>query len=289
VADRVVVTAPAKVNLVLRVGPARADGYHAVASLLVALDGLGDVLELTSAPRRQLECPGGPDGAANLAWRSADALEAETGRPLPARIVIDKRIPMQAGLGGGSSDAAAVLVGLDRLYGLGTPAGTLERIAAGLGSDVPFFVRGGTQWATGRGEHLIRRPVPEDLWLVICGPVAPLATAAVYAAFDALGTAASVDPHPPDGPWTTPGFVTNDLWPAARRLAPALADAADRLTAAGAETVLLCGSGGAIAGLWRERAAAVAAAARLPDAIAVASPRRGGAEPRPSGGIPGAR
>jgi 4-diphosphocytidyl-2-C-methyl-D-erythritol kinase len=279
-ADRVVVTAPAKVNLVLRVGPARADGYHPVASLLVALDGLGDALELTRASRRQLECPGGPEGADNLAWRAADALEADAGRPLPARIVIDKRIPMQAGLGGGSSDAAAVLVGLDHLFGLGTSPDTLERIAATIGSDVPFFVRGGTQWATGRGERLVRRPVPEDLWLVICGPVAPLATRDVYDAFDEIGTAAPIDPEPPAGPWTAPGFVDNDLWPAARRLAPELAAAAARLRTAGARTVLLCGSGGAIAGLWRERGPAVAAAARLPDAIAVASPRTGGPEPR---------
>jgi len=276
VADRVVVTAPAKVNLVLRVGPPRTDGFHPVASLLVALDGLADTLDLTRSSRRELACPGGPAGAANLAWRAADALETEVGRPLPARIAIEKQIPMQAGLGGGSSDAAAVLVGLDRLYGLGTPPETLERIAAGLGSDVPFFVRGGTQWATGRGERLVPRPVPDDLWLVICGPVAPLATGAVYAAFDALGAAAEIDPDPPEGSWAAPGFVANDLWPAARRLAPQLADAADRLTAAGAQTVLLCGSGGAIAGLWHQRAAAVAAAARLTDAIAVASPRHGG-------------
>ncbi len=288
-AERVIVAAPAKVNLVLRVGPARTDGFHPVASLLVALDGLEDSIELVRARRRDLECPGGPAGADNLAWRAADALERVAGRPLPARIAIDKRIPMQAGLGGGSSDAAAVLVGLDRLYGLQTQPAALERIGAELGSDVPFFIRGGTQWVTGRGELLLRRPVPDDLWLLICGPVAPLATGAVYATFDALGTVAPIDAEPPEGPWTVPGFVANDLWPAAQRLAPQLADAAERLTAAGAETVLLCGSGGAIAGLWRERAPAVAAAAQLPDAIAVASPRRARLEPRSSGGPPGAR
>ncbi len=275
-ADRIVIAAPAKLNLVLRVGPPRADGFHPVASLLVALDGLADTVALTRARRRDLECPGAPAGADNLAWRAADALEAEVGHALPAHISIDKRIPMQAGLGGGSSDAAAVLVGLDALYGLGTPRATLERIAVTLGSDVPFFVRGGTQWATGRGERLVSRPIPADLWLVICGPVAPLATGAVYAEFDALGEAADLDPDPPDGPWTSSGFVTNDLWPAAARLAPQLVDAADRLTAAGAEAVVLCGSGGAIAGLWHERQAAVTAAALLPDAIAVASPRHGG-------------
>lgn len=271
--NRVTLTAPAKLNLVLRVGPRRPDGFHPVATMMVALDGLADAVVLERAPSRDLVCPGAPGGPANLAWQAAEILERHCARPLPARITITKRIPMQAGLGGGSSDAAAVVNGLDRLYGLGIPTAVREQLAAELGSDVPFFVRGGTQWATGHGEALLRRPLPEDLWTVICGPVASLSTAAVYAAFDAHGPAADIDPAPPEGSWYDGDWAVNDLWPAARDLAPELQAAADRLTDAGAVRVLLCGSGGAIAGLWRDRGAAVRAANTVPGTIALATPR----------------
>ena len=274
-ADRLVVAAPAKLNLVLRVGAPGPDGYHPLASLMVALAGLEDEVRIAADDERTLVCSGGPSGAANLAWRAVDVLEDACGRALPARIEIVKRVPMQAGLGGGSSNAAAVLAGLDALYRLGLSMAELERLAAQLGSDVPFFVRGGTQWATGRGERLTPAPLPADLWAVICGPVAPLSTAAVYRAFDELGGARPLDPTPPTGSWADGGWVANDLWPAARRLAPQLGAAADDLARLGAHTVLLCGSGGALAGLWTSRAAADSAMARLPSAIALAWPRAG--------------
>jgi 4-diphosphocytidyl-2-C-methyl-D-erythritol kinase len=272
-ADRLVIAAPAKLNLLLRVGPLAPYGYHPLATLMVALAGLEDEVTICTAPTRSLASPGAPEGPANLAWRAVDALEAACARPLPARIEITKRIPLQAGLGGGSSDAAAVLVGINALYGLGLGTEALERLAAELGADVPFFVRGGTQWATGRGERLLPRPLPDDLWAVICGPVTPLSTAAVYGTFDRLGRAGAIDPDPPAGPWATSGWVANDLWPAARALAPGLGAAADDLTRLGAHGTLLCGSGGAIAGLWTSRAGAESAAVRLPSAIAVTWPR----------------
>jgi len=273
VADRVIVAAPAKINLVLRVGGPGPDGFHPIATLMVALDGLEDRVVVEPARRRELQCHGGPDGPDNLAWRAADALEQAVGRALPVRITIDKHIPMQAGLGGGSSDAAAVLVAMNGLCGLGLSPDALERLGAGLGSDVPFFVRGGAQWATGRGECLSPQPLPEDLWIVVCRPVAALSTAAVYAAFDRLGPASPPDPEPPDGPWASSGWIENDLWPAARVLAPGLDDVVVALRSHGAEHALLCGSDGAIAGLWRSRAAAATAAARIDGALAVASPR----------------
>jgi 4-diphosphocytidyl-2-C-methyl-D-erythritol kinase len=271
-ADRLVVPAPAKLNLVLRVGPRASDGYHPLASLMMALAGLGDEVSIAKAHRRTLSCPGAPEGPANLAWRAVDALEAACRRPLPARIAIVKRIPIQAGLGGGSSDAAAVLIGMDALYGLGLGTTALERLAADLGSDVPFFIRGGTQWATGRGERLVPQPLPDDLFAVICGPVASLATAQVYRAFDRLETGRAIDPTPPESPWATGGWVANDLWPAARVLAPGLDAAAADLARLGAHAVLLCGSGGAIAGLWTSQDGAESAAACLPSAIAVTWP-----------------
>ena len=272
-ADHLVIPAPAKLNLVLRVGPRAPDGYHPLGTLLVALAGLEDTVTIAAAPTRTLSCPGAPGGPANLAWRAVDALEAACARPLPARIDIVKRIPMQAGLGGGSSDAAAVLIGITAVYRLGLDVRELERLAADLGSDVPFFVRGGTQWATGRGERLLPRSRPADLWAVICGPVAPLSTTDVYRTFDRLGHGGAIDPDPPTGPWTSGGWVGNDLWRAARTLAPELGAAAHDLARLGAHEVLLCGSGGAMAGLWTSRAAAETAAGQLRSVIAVTSPR----------------
>jgi 4-diphosphocytidyl-2-C-methyl-D-erythritol kinase len=264
------------------VGPRGADGYHPLRSLSVALDGLADTVTVAAAAARRVSCPG-IEGAANLAWRALDELEAEAGRPLPTEVVIDKRIPAQAGLGGGSSDAAAVLVAADRLHGLGLGPERLEAVAARVGSDVPFLVRGGAQWAEGRGERLRPAAVPPFAAL-LAKPPAGLSTAAVYAAFDRL------PPPPPTrerddvvagsrndpirseivaGSSNDPylGEVVarsrNDLWGAALALAPGLGATARALAAAGADGVLLCGSGSCMAGLFRYRAGAEAAAARM--------------------------
>ncbi|MBJ7366600.1 MAG: 4-(cytidine 5'-diphospho)-2-C-methyl-D-erythritol kinase, partial [Thermoleophilia bacterium] len=181
----ITVFAPPKVNLRLLVGPVRADGYHPLRSLMVALDGPADRVTVTRAAERAVRCPG-IDGPANLAWTALDALEAEVGEPLPPLAVdIDKVLPSQAGVGGGSSDAAAVLRGANELLGLGLLPERLERAAAAVGSDVPFFIRGGAQWATGRGEILEPASAPA-FECVIVAPGVGLSTAAVYAAFDAL-------------------------------------------------------------------------------------------------------
>ena len=174
--------APAKINLRLLVGPRREDGFHPLRSLMVTLDAPRDRVRLEAAGGRAVVCPG-MDGRANLAWSALDALEEEAGRPLPLRVEIDKAIPAQAGLGGGSSDAAAVLVGADRLLGLGLGPARLERVAARVGSDVPFFVRGGAQWAEGRGERLTPARAPRFAALLTM-PAAGLSTGAVYARFD---------------------------------------------------------------------------------------------------------
>jgi 4-diphosphocytidyl-2-C-methyl-D-erythritol kinase len=264
----VTLAAPAKLNLRLRVGPLGPDGYHPLGTLMAALDGLHDTVTVSPSAARRVSCPG-IEGPANLAWRALDALEAAAGEPLPCEVVIDKRIPAQAGLGGGSSDAAAVLVGADRAFGLGLGPERLERIAAGVGADVPFFVRGGARWAEGRGERLApARAAP--FAAVLAKPEAGLSTAAVYRAFDRL------PPPPPAGPAEVAcarndlGYrelvacARNDLWPAALALAPRLGATTRALAAAGADAVLLCGSGSCLAGLFPDRARAEAAAARVP-------------------------
>lgn len=260
----VLLRAHAKLNLRLEVGPVRADGYHPLRSLMVALDGLHDDVAVARADVRSVTCPGVAEHD-NLAWRAVDALEEEVGRPLPVSVRITKRIPAQAGLGGGSSDAAATLRGVDRAYGLDLGAPRLEAVAARVGSDVPFFVRGGAQWAGGRGEELTPTTVP-PFHAVLVKPPYGLPTGDVYRRFDGLpapvrgGAAAAGDP--PSMP-ALAGWVRNDLWPPALALAPRLGVAARALTAAGARTVLLCGSGSCLAGLTDDADAAREVAARL--------------------------
>lgn len=259
----VTVTAPPKVNLRLLVGAVRDDGYHPLTTLMVALKGPADRVTVARADARAVSCPG-LDGPANLAWAALDALEAEAGEPLPPLSVdIVKVLPAQAGIGGGSSDAAATLVAADRLLGLGLGTDRLERAAAAVGSDVPFFIRGGAQWATGRGEVLAPATAPA-FECVIVAPGTGLSTAAVYAAFDGLP-----DP-PPDDDAPVPASATglaewcrNDLWPAARALEPALDRLRAAMEAAGASPALLCGSGSAMCGITANAAAADDLAARM--------------------------
>jgi 4-diphosphocytidyl-2-C-methyl-D-erythritol kinase len=269
--DPVSLAAPAKLNLRLLVGPVGADGYHPVRSLMIALDGLEDTVTLTRAETRSVRCAEA-DGADNLAWRALDALERRAGRRLPCAVAIDKRIPARAGLGGGSSDAAATLVGANRLFELGLDAAVLESIAAEVGSDVPFFVRGGAQWAGGRGERLAPAPSPSFAAVVVVPPFG-LSTPEVYAAFDRLPAPAPDDGAPPPTAMPTlAGWVRNDLWPAALALRPELDEHARRLRAAGAAEVLLCGSGSALAGLFATHAQA-RSCADVPGVVAVVTPR----------------
>ena len=161
------VFAAAKVNLGLKVLGRRADGFHELDSV-VALLGLGDEVTIEKASATTLGIVGDgvdvaalpADAEANLAVRAARLLEREAGRPLPTRIVIRKRIPLGGGLGGGSTDAAATLRGMNDLWGLGLPRARLLALGAALGSDVPLFLLDGTVRMSGRGERVERLPMP---------------------------------------------------------------------------------------------------------------------------------
>lgn len=263
----VTVLAPPKLNLRLLVSAARGDGYHPLRSLMVALDGIADRVSVAPSAERSVACPG-IDGPANLAWAALDALEREAGQALPPVAVrIEKVLPTQAGIGGGSSDAAAVLLAVDRMLGLHLGEDRLERAAAEVGSDVPFFIRGGAQWATGRGDVLEPASAPA-FECVIVAPLVGLSTAAVYRAFDEMPPTPDDDGVPP--PPGAAGLATwcrNDLWPAARSLVPELADLHGGLVSSGASPALLCGSGSAIAGLTATADAADALAGRIADFV----------------------
>lgn len=230
------------------------------------IEGLSDTVHITRADRREVICPG-LDGPSNLAWGALDALARAVGRPLELRVRIEKRIPARAGLGGGSSDAAATLVGASRLLGLGLSPAELERIGAEVGSDVPFFIRGGAQWAEGRGERLSPAAVPAAGVLVLA-PSRGLSTGEVYRAFDRLPAPAAHDSRPPPvDARGLAGWVRNDLWAPALALLPALGGLARQMRAAGALATLLCGSGSAVAGLFLDAKAARSALDRVtPDA-----------------------
>lgn len=166
--------APAKVNLTLEVLGRRPDGYHEVRTVMQAVD-LCD--ELLLAPSKELSLSVTPADAApveaNLVLRAAEALAARAGVTDGAAITLRKHIPTAAGLGGGSSDAGATLLGLRRLWDLAVKDGELAEIAASLGSDVPFFLCGGTALATGRGETLLPLPPPQEGAAVLLAPGAP--------------------------------------------------------------------------------------------------------------------
>jgi len=176
-----VISAAAKVNLALEVLSRRADGYHEIATVMQAVD-LSDRLTLEDAPTLEVRtsAPGVPTDERNLAYRAAAALQAAAKVECGVRITLDKRIPVAAGLGGGSADAAAVLLGLNRLWRLRWPVARLDEVATGLGMDVPFFLRGGTALATGRGERL--EPLRgRSLGLVLVNPRFAVSTAEMYA------------------------------------------------------------------------------------------------------------
>jgi 4-diphosphocytidyl-2-C-methyl-D-erythritol kinase len=179
--------APAKVNLSLRVLGKRADGYHALESLMAPVSLCDKItIEITpGATSFDLTCsdPTIPCDASNLAIIAARIFCEETGRSLGGKIHIEKHIPHGAGLGGGSSDAATVLLALNDLAQTKLDAPELERIAARVGSDVPFFICGTAAWITGRGEHVAPHVLPQEFHLVLIKPPFGVSTAWAFSAW----------------------------------------------------------------------------------------------------------
>jgi 4-diphosphocytidyl-2-C-methyl-D-erythritol kinase len=256
--------APAKVNLCLRLGPLRPDGYHRVTTLVQAID-LYDELELEPAAETAVEGFG-----EDTLVRGALAALGET-----RRVRIEKRIPVASGLGGGSSDAAAVL---RALRGERTP-NELHELARSLGTDVPFFLSGAeTGFCTGRGDRVHALPdFPRGHAFVVVPTPDGLSTAEVYAA-SAPNTAFRADEgelirrmHTVRRTGDVAALMANDLQAAALRLRPEVGRTLDSLRGAGALAAQVTGSGPTAFGLFEHRAAAEAAAAEIPGALA-ASP-----------------
>ncbi|HSL92981.1 MAG TPA: 4-(cytidine 5'-diphospho)-2-C-methyl-D-erythritol kinase [Bacillota bacterium] len=243
---------PAKVNLYLRIHHRRPDGYHELTTVLQTVN-FGDFVRFASADRLRLTAPADlPQGGGNLAWRAAEAFYTVLGRIPRVHITLEKNIPAQAGLGGGSSNAATVLRGLNAMHGFALSAATLSELAAGLGSDVAFFLHGGTALATGRGE--IVRPLPDlpPFYIRIIKPAFGLSTPDVYALWsggapmDYEAVLALLDDFDPRR------LLHNDLEQPAFALRPELTAFKDRLMSEGAEAALLSGSGSAVFGVYRQ-------------------------------------
>jgi 4-diphosphocytidyl-2-C-methyl-D-erythritol kinase len=261
---RYVTRAPAKVNLVLRVGPLRPDGFHDLQSLMVPLD-LADAVDVSIARRAgPVTCrvPGRPelDGERNLAARAALAFRERFGISFGIAIRIAKRVPVTAGLGGGSSDAAAVLRILARAFRVRDRA-ALAEVALGIGSDVPFFLGPGPAWAAGRGERLAPTDVP-PLHLVLVYPSAPaLAIRArdAYRWLDASRAGRAVPALPRRGAFRS-SRLGNDLDGPCFARHPALAALRGLLVGQGATGAIMSGSGPTLFGVFSGRTAAVRAA-----------------------------
>ena len=293
------VPAPAKINLHLRVGPPRGDGFHPLLTWIVTV-GLFDTLMLVRKrefraqpvrgtgeqgppdPNRRNEIltlssdhPSLPCDGRNLVVRAATALadhvrriaKDATDRPIgrdatgterrldPVSAYLNKRIPPGAGLGGGSSDAAAALRGLDRLWKLDLSLDELSALGASLGSDVPFFLGGSSSICAGRGE-IVRLTAPPDIcrWVVLALPKIELSTPAVYRRFDELnlGSSASLDEEPDWSAWAKmPAAelvprLRNDLEPAAFALRPELGELRQELERRLGRMVRMSGSGSSL-------------------------------------------
>jgi 4-diphosphocytidyl-2-C-methyl-D-erythritol kinase len=248
----------AKVNLALEVLSKRSDGYHEIATVMQAVD-LFDRLTLETAPTISLETDDStlPTDDRNLIVRAAKLLRQAAGVDAGARIRLRKRIPVAAGLGGGSSDAAATLWGLSRLWRLGWPNRRLAELAVQLGMDVSFFLASGPALATGRGERLERLPVAGGFALVLVNPRVPLSTREVYARVppgwhaEPSGTQRFVEALRTRNTTKVAAALTNNLEGLVTPSLPVIGRMKAALLAAGALGAVMSGSGPTVVGMAR--------------------------------------
>lgn len=250
--------APAKINLMLDVLHKRPDGYHEVEMIMTMVD-LADRLEMSALPRDTIiiSSQAGyiPLDEKNLAFQAAKLIKERYNVRSGVYIHLDKKIPVAAGLAGGSSDAAATLRGLNRLWELGIPDEELKELGSELGSDVPFCVTGGTALATGRGEVLTPLPNPPQCWVVLAKPPINVSTAEVYGRL----RAEQIGDHP-SAPRMQAALenrsfadvcreLGNVLEQVTLKLHPEVAHLKEAMLRLGADGVLMSGSGPTVFGL----------------------------------------
>jgi 4-diphosphocytidyl-2-C-methyl-D-erythritol kinase len=259
-----IVRAHAKVNLDLRVLGVRSDGYHELRTVFQTV-ALHDVLTCVERPGPfTLKCrvPSIPVDEKNLVWKAAAALWKALGRAgdvTDTLIAIDKQIPVEAGLGGGSADAAAALLALGRLWG-GAPVSLLREVGSTIGADVPFFLFGGTALGLGRGEEIYPLVDLPPHYVAIVRPPFGVSTAEAYAWYDedrASGVREVRELQLLPVPWPSRAAqMVNDLEPPVLRRHPEIGTLKAQLKEAGAVASAMSGSGSAVFGLFRTRPAA---------------------------------
>lgn len=294
--------APAKINLLLNVLERHSTRYHPIVSLMQMV-GLQDRLTLTLKPVRYgirivTRTQNLPLGEDNLITRAARAFAKRYGIETGLRIELDKRIPIGAGLGGGSSDAAATLHGLCRLHRMTPPAAELAGLGRNLGSDVPFFFGGPTAWVSGVGDRINPICLGENLWAVLANPGFEVSTAWVYSELDRVRAEGLTPPGPflkkigltldrnrlkistrasKAFPLTKRSFpLHNDLEVITIRRYPVIETMKERLCSLGARGALMSGSGPTVFGVFPDRSSAHAAAAVLRQDLAWGRVRRHG-------------
>ena len=254
----------AKINWSLDITGIREDGYHLMDMIMQPVS-LSDEITLLPAPTLSISTGGWPPSRAdetNLAYRAALALKTETGYQSGARIHVQKKIPIGAGMGGGSTDAAAVLIGLNRIWNTGLSSPDLERIGLSLGADVPFFIRGGLTRTRGIGEELENHECLYNYWLVVIQPCPGLSTAQVFSLWHRNQPATRPDTEKALQALETGSLTTlsahlgNVLQPVSESLRPEIVQACDDLSARGAVFSGMTGSGSAVFGVFRSSAAA---------------------------------
>ena len=261
----------AKINLTLDVGTKRADGYHEITSVMQRIS-LWDTVTVergTGCDSLLCSVPVTEDVNDNLCMKALRVFFTETAMESGGvSITLEKHIPTQAGLGGGSSDAASALLALRKLYAPALSDTELETMAAALGSDVPFFIRGGTQLATGRGEVLSPLPSLTDGWFVIVKPTESFSTPAMYRRLDEPGSVLVRNSRYMQDAVAANNVhaVAAELHNSFERVVPkdsSLRTIKDALRAQGALASLLSGSGSAVFGLFDTETAARAAVEAL--------------------------
>jgi 4-diphosphocytidyl-2-C-methyl-D-erythritol kinase len=272
------IRAPAKINLRLKVLGRRADGYHMLDTIIVPVS-LYDEIDLRKRRAAdngercgseliEVSCddPAVPTGRDNLAYRAAEMILRKMSKPQPVHIYIRKKIPIGAGLGGGSTDAAATLVGLNRLLHLRFSPVRLEKMALALGADVPFFIRARPARARGIGERLTPLRELPRFWCVIAYPGFPVSTAWVYRNLPpkltktVVKTSITASRKRFD---RLSSLLENDLESVTLRRYPAIGVLKQKLLRGGAPRVLMSGSGSSVFGIFASRRAALIAFERL--------------------------
>jgi 4-diphosphocytidyl-2-C-methyl-D-erythritol kinase len=248
----------AKVNLALAIVGRREDGYHELQSVMQSLD-LHDIVKIKKCGNSLVCRCGELSGPGNLAYQAAVLFQQRLGVNYGILIDIAKQIPLQAGLGGGSSDAAAVLLLLNSIYGQPLSGEELAELAGQCGSDVGFCLTGGTMWATGRGEKLERLPSAPKMELVLVKPRKGINTGEAYRLFDAQGQGSRLSKE--DWCRVLAGgetaeiarLMSNDFEPVSSHIVPEIARIKEELQLAGCYGSLMSGSGSAVFGIAQDK------------------------------------